>query len=1389
MRYFNWKLAIVLFLSCVVLAGTTFMLWRVQRANRTEQAYQQGLAAYEQGQWKEAAEQLGRYVGGHQNDVDALMKYADAQFKIRPRKTGSIQQMIGAYRSVLRLDKDQREAAQRLVEVYLGIGSPSEAKLIAERYLEDHKDFEIQQLLARAQIAMREYKAAADLLRSILDQDPAQMEAYEILGQLVEQRPGDFPDRTPLQWYDLAVEKNPTAAKAYMARAGFYIRAQNTELAGQDLHRASSLIVDDLQDHLTLAQLYLSLNKTDEAKEQLARVAEKDPSDLTLWMLRARLALTSQSKEQMARVADQGLDRLGEASWDFLVTAAELYIRSGGYDKADQCLKKLKDQEIQLAQVAFLEGLMADQKGQPSEAIQCWRRAQELGYRAPQLRLLMASALEKLGDPLSVRQQLEMLASEQPNLLAAHLVLGRHLAQRGNWSDAREEARTALSLAPDNPEAQSLALEADIRLMSAQSGSVSPAQWDRVQQRLEALPKEVRDTVPVQLLAVEAALGRGQIEQARQKLSLVRSDLDAEKQDILVMQARIWMAQDKTDQAIQGLQEAIKTYPEAARLCKLLAGLHVQQGHRAAAQQVLKEAFDRASAPEVQMDIGLTLSDLYRRGGDHGEAWALLKDLARKDPESLLVKRRLLLCPEVYKDPAAAQPIVDRIRTLEGQDGWQWRYEQARLWYNQDNFGGQYTQAVARLKENLTANSGDQASRVLLAAVYEKAGEQQLAVATYREALDRSPYDQNLLVLAISALQKAKEYDEADDLLQRAASRKLANPELDKLQFQSYLYHGQIGSAADILEGFLTSDPNSVQFGLPLAILKIQQGQYDEASSLLDKLRKAAADPLPVDNVRVQLLLRQGLNDQALQVCNDLVETRGDADSFVLRSRTRATLGQADQAIGDFDRALALEPDNAGLWATKSALCQSMGRTPEAFRAVEKGLSLDPKDLQVLKQAVNLYLSSNDPDKVREARQRLDQAIQDHPDDLDCQILRVQVLFREGGADALAQAQKTLEDLTQSHPKARQPWLILGSLLLQRNEPGKAMDVVMRGLANLKNDTDLLLLKARAEAQRSPLLAAQTLKGILELEPDNTAVTLQLANTYIATNDPAKAVDLLTAYLPGCPEADKRDCRFAQVAALMANNQAPEAQALIESLKKDDPNDPRVLQSELLYLVKQDQFDSAEQKIRQWITDHPDDVLTPIQGINRLLGANRQKAAALSERTLNTLLAGHPDSMEALIMLAQFQQAQGRVQEAAQTYRRILDVDPTYVVAMNNLAWIFCADLERYDEALEWAEKGLKINPQYADLLDTHGLICFKIGQFDRAIKSLSEALRLYPKDAQATVGTRYYLAKSYAAKGNVTEAIQYLREALSRHLQGGGLTEQQYADASDLLQQLTGTK
>jgi tetratricopeptide (TPR) repeat protein len=364
-RYFNWKLAIVLVVGLAVLCVTALGLRQWQKENRAERGLALGNEAYEEHRYEDAARYLGRYVGVYQDDISALLKYADAQLNITPLKGNNRQQAIGTYHIVLREDPANSEAAKRLIGLYLERGMASEAESIAEKYLETTKSPEVRRLLAMALFGQKKYVEAVAEFQSIIADEPNQVLVYESLGRIAEQlndksaqlfnqlsvdmleriaeQLGDESAQTPAHWYDEAVKNNPTVALTYMVRAGFYWRTGDKAKALAELDKAEELDLtearvrlrlaaellnagepDRAEQHLIAVELNLtearvrlhlaaeSLNagEPDKAQQHLIAVKEIELTNQGLWNVWAQLAFRSNSKEKMLEVAENGLKSL-----------------------------------------------------------------------------------------------------------------------------------------------------------------------------------------------------------------------------------------------------------------------------------------------------------------------------------------------------------------------------------------------------------------------------------------------------------------------------------------------------------------------------------------------------------------------------------------------------------------------------------------------------------------------------------------------------------------------------------------------------------------------------------------------------------------------------------------------------------------------------------------------------------------------------------------------------------------------------------------------------------------------------------------------------------------------------------------------------------------------
>jgi len=108
------------------------------------------------------------------------------------------------------------------------------------------------------------------------------------------------------------------------------------------------------------------------------------------------------------------------------------------------------------------------------------------------------------------------------------------------------------------------------------------------------------------------------------------------------------------------------------------------------------------------------------------------------------------------------------------------------------------------------------------------------------------------------------------------------------------------------------------------------------------------------------------------------------------------------------------------------------------------------------------------------------------------------------------------------------------------------------------------------------------------------------------------------------------------------------------------------------------------------------------------------------------ILERHPDSVRALVNLGNVRSLQGRTSEAERAYRRALDLAPDDVDALNNLAWLLLESGTELEEAESLARRaGARPGPDRSLALDTLGRILSARGRCDEAEATFSEALKL----------------------------------------------------------------
>ena len=137
-------------------------------------------------------------------------------------------------------------------------------------------------------------------------------------------------------------------------------------------------------------------------------------------------------------------------------------------------------------------------------------------------------------------------------------------------------------------------------------------------------------------------------------------------------------------------------------------------------------------------------------------------------------------------------------------------------------------------------------------------------------------------------------------------------------------------------------------------------------------------------------------------------------------------------------------------------------------------------------------------------------------------------------------------------------------------------------------------------------------------------------------------------------------------------------------------------------------------------------------------------------------MAGSEAAIE-IRQLFHLDEQQGRYEQAAEGYQRLLKRAPNDVMSLNNVAYLLATRLNRPKDALEPAERAQRLAPRMGSIVDTVAWVRHLTGDNQKAVVLIEEALKLDTQDAEL----RVHAATIYAALGNAAAAEKNLADAV----------------------------
>jgi uncharacterized protein (TIGR03790 family) len=149
--------------------------------------------------------------------------------------------------------------------------------------------------------------------------------------------------------------------------------------------------------------------------------------------------------------------------------------------------------------------------------------------------------------------------------------------------------------------------------------------------------------------------------------------------------------------------------------------------------------------------------------------------------------------------------------------------------------------------------------------------------------------------------------------------------------------------------------------------------------------------------------------------------------------------------------------------------------------------------------------------------------------------------------------------------------------------------------------------------------------------------------------------------------------------------------------------------------------------------------------------------SAGARRALEEGLKLAPRAVSLMVVLAQLEEQAGEDDAAIPRYRRVLELQPGNVVALNNLAFALAVRHNAAAEALPLARHAATVAPRSASVLDTLGWVEHLVGNDAEAARLLGQAVQLEPGQAEI----RLHAAIAYTVVGKRDRAEVELKEAL----------------------------
>jgi tetratricopeptide (TPR) repeat protein len=597
-----------------------------------------------------------------------------------------------------------------------------------------------------------------------------------------------------------------------------------------------------------------------------------------------------------------------------------------------------------------------------------------------------------------------------------------------------------------------------------------------------------------------------------------------------------------------------------------------------------------------------------------------------------------------------------------------------------------------------------------------------------------------------------------------------------------------------------------------LASVDWKLGKPEDAFQRLHKLLKKSPSHLQSSLALARMKLSRNDGNGAEEVLKQAAAAAPQSfDAALALGEFYVSLRQTAKAEPEVRRALRLDPKRGTALMSLGRILIAEKRLGEAEQTYKQLAALPEKEYRPL-YAVFLY-QVNRRDAALSEFQKLAQS---DPIDRNTRSLLVSVYVK---MNKLSEAENVLTAALKRNPKDNEALLERGELYLKLGKASDS-EKDLNGFLRFNPDSaeahfalaGVYKIQGRERNQR------QELSRALQLDPDLIAVRLATARSFRAAHQPKSALEVLDQAPSNqkglSPVVVERNWALLELGNLeeakagidrvLHSVKMPEVvlqRAFVKLLEHDyagarddaeeslkgNPDDIRAVSVIAEAYASQKQLPKAIERLRelaaarpksaplqnllgQWYlrSDNPgaarkafeaaksaDSRFVPADLALAQLDLREGRNDSVRQR-MSAVLVADQKNVPALLLLAGAEEHAGDRAAALGTYRRVLNVDGSSLIALNNIAYSLA--LDNPDEALKFAQQAAEIAPDNPTIEDTLGWVYYRKGLYSMAVRYLKTAT-----EKETTPLRQFHLGMSYTKAGDPEMGLKMMSAALEK--------------------------